>query len=146
MILRVTTAFALSTLTLGACTGQREVYNNNGLVLVQAGADPTPINGGYNVLIQEQNGVSTVLAVTATGTVAEQIAMPAAIVGGAAALRPDKTEITDNSSVNGGNATGGFATGAAANANAGAAAKAIGGGGGIAPGNSGGQGGNGNKP
>jgi len=91
-----------SVLALGACTGQREVYNNNGLVLVQAGADPTPINGGYNVLIKEQNGVSTVLAVTATGTVAEQVAMPAAIVGGAAVLRPDKTELTDNSTVKGG--------------------------------------------
>lgn len=76
----------LIALILGGCTGSRTMYDNNGLKIIQTGADPTPINGGYNVLVVEQNGQSTIVAVTATGTVAEQIAMPAATVAGAAIL------------------------------------------------------------
>ena len=78
------------------CTGQREMYNKNGLTLVQVGADPTPLNGGYNVLIAETNGKSHIIAMTSTGTVAEQLAMPAAVVGAAAALRPTEINQTSN--------------------------------------------------
>lgn len=78
---------------LGGCTGSREMYNKNGLTLVQVGADPTPLNGGYNVLIAEVGDTSTILSVDSTGTVIEQIALPAGMIGGAAALRPDRVEI-----------------------------------------------------
>ncbi len=165
-MLKMFIAFTAVTFGTMACTGSRTMYDNNGLTIIQAGADPTPINGGYNVLIAERDGVSTIIGVTATGTVAEQIAMPAAIVGGAAVLRPDKTEIHDNSSVsagaNGGNSNakggkggrGGRGGTSVAGSNSssssnsgaisGSASSATGGsGGGQAPGNSGGQGGNG---
>lgn len=78
---------------LAGCTGSREMYNKNGLTLVQVGADPTPLNGGYNVLIAEVGDTSTILSVDATGTVVEQIAFPAGMIGGAAALRPDRVEV-----------------------------------------------------
>ena len=86
-----------SVIILGGCTGSRVMYDNNGLKLVQVGADPTPINGGYNVVVAEQNGVSTLVAVDSTGTIVEQIALPAAAIGGAAVLRPDETNVIDSS-------------------------------------------------
>lgn len=83
---------------LAGCTGSREMYNKNGLKIVQVGADPTPINGGYNILISEVDGTSTVVAVTATSSVAQQLAAPAAAVGAAVVLRPD--EINSSTTTN----------------------------------------------
>ena len=100
------------------------MYSNNGLTIVQTGADPTPINGGYNVLVAEQNGTSTILAITATGTVAEQIAMPAATVAGAAVLRPDETNISEGD-VNVAGSTATSAGGAGGNATSGSRSGAI---------------------
>ena len=63
----------LSITALG-CTGTRTIYEGNGLTLVHAGADPTPINGGYTVLIAERDGNSRIVRADHTPTVAEQIA------------------------------------------------------------------------
>ena len=69
------------------CTGSRTIYSNGGLTIKQVGADPTPINGGYNLLIVERNGQEPEIRyVQPTRTIAEQIAMPAATVGGAALI------------------------------------------------------------
>ena len=86
-----------SVIILGGCTGSRVMYENNGLKLIQVGADPTPINGGYNVIVAEQDGSSTLVAVDSTGTIVEQIALPGAAIGGAAVLRPDETNLIDDS-------------------------------------------------
>ena len=80
-------AMGFVALSLGACTGSRVMYENNGLKLIQVGADPTPINGGFNVLIAERGGNSSVVSVDATGTIIEQVALPGAAIGGAAVLR-----------------------------------------------------------
>ena len=92
-------SLATSLATMVGCTGSRTMYDNNGLKIVQTGADPTLINGGYNVLVAERNGESTILTVTATSTVAEQIAMPAATAAGAIFRNPDTCDTIDNSVV-----------------------------------------------
>lgn len=93
-------AMGLVALSLGACTGSRVMYENNGLKLIQVGADPTPLNGGFNVLVAERGGESSVVSVDATGTIIEQVALPGATIGGAAVLRPDETNISDSRTVN----------------------------------------------
>ena len=85
---------SLAMLAMVGCTGQREMYSKNGLTIVQVGADPTPINGGYNILITERDGISTIVAVDSTPTVASQLAGPAAAVGAAVVLRPDEVNVT----------------------------------------------------
>lgn len=159
----------LTTLGLGACTGQRTMYDNNGVTIIQVGADPTAFNGGYNILVREEGGISTVMHVTSTPTVAQQIAMPAAVAGGQALRRPDTT--TSSTTVNGGGASstaaggkggrGGNATGGSSSSgsssNSGASATnnnsnsnnatagSSGGGGWTPPGHQDGHPGNGNK-
>ncbi len=93
--MRIILPIALLGLLLGGCTGSRTMYDNNGLTIVQTGADPTALNGGYNVLVVEQDGISTIVAISATGTIAEQIAMPGATVAGNAVLRPDTTTVQE---------------------------------------------------
>lgn len=93
--MRMILPIALLGLLLGGCTGSRTMYSKNGLTIVQTGADPTAVNGGYNVLVIEQGGKSRIVAISPTGTIAEQIAMPGATVAGSAVLRPDTTTVNE---------------------------------------------------
>ena len=84
------------------CTGSRTLYSNGGVTIKQVGADPTPINGGYNLLIVERDGFDPEIRyVQPTRTIAEQLAMPAATVGAAAFTATqdgDSVSVSNNSS------------------------------------------------
>ena len=144
-------ALAAVSLVGVGCTTQQTLYSNNGMTIVQVSADPGLTTRSFTLIVKEENGESTVITATKNRSIIETLAMPGALVGGALLVDAGDTNVSNGSNSSSGagsssSSNAGAISSSNSNSNAVSVSSATGGSGGIAPGNSGGQGGNGNNP